>query len=390
MQHKTIGISHHPRKVLTMWNRIFAIISKELRQLSRDRMSFGLIVMIPLIQLSLFGYAINTDARLLPAGLLDMEQSSYSRALLQAAEASQVVRFEQQYFTLPEAEAAITRGEVKAVLYIPADMDGRLQRRTQPGTPVSMTEPIAQWLVDGTDTVVAGSIQGLRNMPLDEIRDQAFSLPVPTMEVVQYFNPEQRTVVNIVPGLLGIILTMTMVLFTSAAIVREREQGNMEFLITTPVQPFELMLGKIVPYVLVGMIQIAIILGAGNLVFDVPIRGGLDYLALAALLFIFASLTLGLVISTIAKTQLQAMQMTVFVLLPSILLSGFLFPYEAMPVPAQWIAEVLPATHFMRMSRGIILRDADIFSLQFDALALIGFTVVGLMVASSRFSKRLN
>lgn len=376
-----------------MWNRIFAIISKELRQLSRDRMSFGLIVMIPLIQLTLFGYAINTDARLLPAGLLDMEQSSYSRALIQAVEASQVVRFEQQYFSLPEAEAAITRGEIKAVLYLPPDLDGRLVRRvadqSSANNPVA-AEPLAQWLVDGTDTVVAGSIRGLRNMPLNEIRDQAYSLPTPTMEVVQYFNPEQRTVVNIVPGLLGIILTMTMVLFTSAAIVREREQGNMEFLITTPVQPFELMLGKIVPYVLVGFIQIAIILGAGNLVFDVPVRGRLDYLAMAAFLFICASLTLGLVISTIAKTQLQAMQMTVFVLLPSILLSGFLFPFEAMPVPAQWIAEVLPATHFMRMSRGIILRDADIFSLQFDALALIALTVVGLIVASSRFSKRLN
>lgn len=379
-----------------MWNRIFAIISKELRQLSRDRMSFGLIVMIPLIQLTLFGYAINTDARLLPAGVLDMEQSSYSRALIQAVEASQVVRFEQQYFSLPDAEAAITRGEIKAVLYLPPDLDGRLARRlVEQNTLVStgvatITEPIAQWLVDGTDTVVAGSIRGLRNLPLNEIRDQAYTLPVPTMEVVQYFNPEQRTVVNIVPGLLGIILTMTMVLFTSAAIVREREQGNMEFLITTPVQPFELMLGKIAPYVLVGFIQIAIILGAGHLVFDVPVRGRLDFLAMAAFLFICASLTLGLVISTIAKTQLQAMQMTVFVLLPSILLSGFLFPFEAMPVPAQWIAEVLPATHFMRLSRGIILRDADIFSLQFDALALIVFTVLGLIVASSRFSKRLN
>lgn len=353
-------------------------------------MTFGLIVMIPLIQLTLFGYAINTDTRLLPAGILDMEQSSYSRALVQAVEASQVVQFKQQYFTLPEAEAAITRGEVKAVLYLPADMDARLIRRAQAGDQTGMSEPVGQWLTDGSDTVVAGSIRSLRNMPLNEIHNQAYDFPTPSMEVVMYFNPEQRTVVNIVPGLLGIILTMTMVLFTSAAIVREREQGNMEFLITTPVQPFELMLGKIAPYVFVGFIQIAIILGAGNLVFDVPIRGRLDYLAIAALLFIFASLTLGLVISTIAKTQLQAMQMTVFVLLPSILLSGFLFPFEAMPIPAQWIAEVLPATHFMRMARAIILRDAEIFSLQSDALALITFTIIGLIVASKRFSKRLN
>ncbi len=373
-----------------MWNRIWAIVTKELRQLSRDRMSFGLIVMIPLIQLMLFGYAINTDARQLPAGVVDLEQSSYSRALILAAEASQVVQFTAQYSSMIEAEAAITRGEVKAVLYLPSDLDGRLLRRRAAGENPELSEPLGQWLVDGSDTVVASSIRGLRNMPLQEVVDQAFVPGSPTLEVVQYFNPEQRTVVNIVPGLLGIILTMTMVLFTSAAIVREREQGNIEFLITTPVQPFELMLGKIVPYVLVGFVQIAIILGAGNLVFDVPVRGRLDYLAMAAMLFILASLTLGLVISTIAKSQLQAMQMTVFVLLPSILLSGFLFPFEAMPRPAQVFAEALPATHFMRMSRAIILRDADIFSLQYDALALLAITAVGLLIASSRFSKRLN
>ncbi|MDO8272359.1 MAG: ABC transporter permease [Gammaproteobacteria bacterium] len=373
-----------------MWNRIWAIVTKELRQLSRDRMSFGLIVMIPLIQLMLFGYAINTDARQLPAGVVDMEQSSYSRALILATEASQVVQFTSQYSSMVEAEAAITRGEVKAVLYLPSDLDGRLLRRRAAGENPELSEPLGQWLVDGSDTVVASSIRGLRNMPLQEVVDQAFVPSSPTLEVVQYFNPEQRTVVNIVPGLLGIILTMTMVLFTSAAIVREREQGNIEFLITTPVQPFELMLGKIVPYVLVGFVQIAIILGAGNLVFDVPVRGRLDYLAMAAMLFILASLTLGLVISTIAKSQLQAMQMTVFVLLPSILLSGFLFPFEAMPRPAQVIAEMLPATHFMRMARAIILRDADIFSLQYDALALLAITAVGLLIASSRFSKRLN
>lgn len=375
---------------LPMWNRIWAIVTKELRQLSRDRMSFGLIVMIPLIQLMLFGYAINTDARQLPAGVVDMEQSSYSRALILATEASQVVQFTSQYSSMVEAEAAITRGEVKAVLYLPSDLDGRLLRRRAAGENPELSEPLGQWLVDGSDTVVASSIRGLRNMPLQEVVDQAFVPSSPTLEVVQYFNPEQRTVVNIVPGLLGIILTMTMVLFTSAAIVREREQGNIEFLITTPVQPFELMLGKIVPYVLVGFVQIAIILGAGNLVFDVPVRGRLDYLAMAAMLFILASLTLGLVISTIAKSQLQAMQMTVFVLLPSILLSGFLFPFEAMPRPAQVIAEMLPATHFMRMARAIILRDADIFSLQYDALALLAITAVGLLIASSRFSKRLN
>ncbi|WP_415776105.1 ABC transporter permease [Shewanella oncorhynchi] len=378
-----------------MWRRIFAIVVKELRQLSRDRMTFGMIVMIPLVQLMLFGYAINTDARHLPAGLVNLSDSAYSRALVKAVEATQVVDFKQRYLSAAEAEAAITRGEVKAVLYLPADLDERLVRHPsfvgqQYLAQSYIAQPAGQWLVDGSDTVVASTIRSLRQMPLDEVAGRALKTAIPSFEVVQYFNPEQRSVVNIVPGLLGVILTMTMVMFTSAAIVREREQGNMEFLITTPVRPLELMLGKIVPYVIVGFVQVTIILSAGHLLFDVPIRGGLDSIALAAMLFIYASLTLGLVISTIAKTQLQSMQMTVFILLPSILLSGFMFPYEAMPIAAQWIAEALPATHFMRMSRAIVLRDAQVMDLQFDALWMIGFTCIGLLIASMRFSKRLD
>lgn len=378
-----------------MWRRIFAIVVKELRQLSRDRMTFGMIVMIPLVQLMLFGYAINTDARHLPAGLVNLSDSAYSRALVKAVEATQVVDFKQRYLSAAEAEAAITRGEVKAVLYLPADLDERLVRHPsfvgqQYLAQSYIAQPAGQWLVDGSDTVVASTIRSLRQMPLDEVAGRSLKTAMPSFEVVQYFNPEQRSVVNIVPGLLGVILTMTMVMFTSAAIVREREQGNMEFLITTPVRPLELMLGKIVPYVMVGFVQVTIILSAGHLLFDVPIRGGLDSIALAAMLFICASLTLGLVISTIAKTQLQSMQMTVFILLPSILLSGFMFPYEAMPIAAQWIAEALPATHFMRMSRAIVLRDAQVMDLQFDALWMIGFTCVGLFIASMRFSKRLD
>ncbi|MBI1676157.1 ABC transporter permease [Shewanella sp. DW31] len=378
-----------------MWRRIFAIVVKELRQLSRDRMTFGMIVMIPLVQLMLFGYAINTDARHLPAGLVNLSDSAYSRALVKAVEATQVVDFKQRYLSAAEAEAAITRGEVKAVLYLPADLDERLVRHPsfvgqQYLAQSYIAQPAGQWLVDGSDTVVASTIRSLRQMPLDEVAGRSLKTAIPSFEVVQYFNPEQRSVVNIVPGLLGVILTMTMVMFTSAAIVREREQGNMEFLITTPVRPLELMLGKIVPYVMVGFVQVTIILSAGHLLFDVPIRGGLDSIALAAMLFICASLTLGLVISTIAKTQLQSMQMTVFILLPSILLSGFMFPYEAMPIAAQWIAEALPATHFMRMSRAIVLRDAQVMDLQFDALWMIGFTCIGLLIASVRFSKRLD
>lgn len=224
-----------------MWARILAIMLKELRQLSRDRMTFGMIVMIPLVQLLLFGYAINTDARHLPAGLVDMSASSYSRALVQAVKATQVVDFKAKYASIEQAEAAITSGEVRAVLYLPADLNARLVNhpafdRRQSDS--QLTRPVAQWLVDGSDTVIAAAIRSLRSMPLDEVAGFSSQNRVPSFEVVQYFNPEQRTVVNIVPGLLAVILTMTMIMFTSAAIVREREQGNMEFLITTRSNPW--------------------------------------------------------------------------------------------------------------------------------------------------------
>jgi len=351
-----------------------------------------MIVMIPLLQLMLFGYAINTDIRHVPAGIIDMSQTTYSRAVTQTIIATQAVDFQYQYYSIEQAEKAITNGEVKAVLYLPLDLPQRLLIHpafdAKQGSS-QITRPVGQWLLDGSDTMVAATIRSLRNLPLDEVANRSASMSVPTFEVVEYFNPEQRSVVNIVPGLLAVILTMTMIMFTSAAIVREQELGNMEFLIATPVRPLELMLGKIIPYILVGLIQVAIILSAGHWIFAVPVRGGLDSLLLASFLFICASLSLGLVISTIAKTQLQAMQLTIFVLMPSILLSGFMFPYEAMPIGAQWVSEALPATHFIRMVRGIVLREAEVMSLSQDALWLLGFTCLGVLLAAKRFNKHL-
>ncbi len=375
-----------------MWARINAVLFKEFRQLARDRMTFAMIVMIPLVQLLLFGYAINTDVRHVPAGVVDLSSSQISRTLIQSVNASQAVDIRQAYSSLSQAESALVAGEIKAIFYIPSDMYQRLIRHpafntNNKNTP--LTRPIAQWIVDGSDTLVASTVRSLRAMPLSELAGKAVSTSVPSFEVVQYFNTEQRTVINIVPGLLAVILTMTMIMFTSAAIVREREHGNMELLITTPIKPMELMIGKIIPFVLVGLIQVTIILIVGHFLFGVPVRGGLFTLFAAALLFIFASLTLGLVISTIAKTQLQAMQLTVFILLPSILLSGFMFPYDAMPEAAQWIAEALPATHFMRMVRAIVLKGASLLMLQKDVIWLSVFTIVGICVASLRFHKRL-
>ena len=209
-------------------------------------------------------------------------------------------------------------------------------------------------------------------------------------EVRPYYNPERRTPVNIIPGLMGVILTMTMILFTSVAIVRERERGNLELLINTPLSSTELMVGKVIPYIVIGMLQLALILAVGRLLFDVPVRGSVADLYLAASAFIAANLALGLLISTAAKTQFQAMQMMVFILLPSILLSGFMFPFDGMPKFAQYIGEALPNTHFIRLTRGIMLRDASLAELTSDLLYLLGFTVVAMGIAAMRFTKRLD
>lgn len=377
-------------------SRILAIVSKELTQLRRDRMTFGMVVMIPLIQLLLFGFAINTNIRHIPVALVDQSNTGLSRVLVQTISATQVVHFSERYATPDEAEAAIIRADVRAALIIPPDLSQRVARHpavglgSPPATDEMTSRPVAQWVVDGSDTMIAAAIKGLRAMPLQELFKQPANRSMPTFEVALYFNPEQRTVVNIVPGLVGVILTMTMIMFTSAAIVRERERGNMEMLINTPVRSMELMLGKIVPYVFIGFVQVAIILGLGYWVFHVPVNGGLWPLAVVTGVFIAASLSLGLVISTLANNQLQAMQMTVFILLPSILLSGFMFPYEGMPEVAQYIAESLPATHFMRAIRGVVLRDAGLADLQAETLWLLVFTVAGLLVASLRFKKRLD
>lgn len=378
-------------------NRIGAVFSKELKHLARDRMTFGMIIMIPLVQLLLFGYAINTDVRHIPTGVVDDSGSAYGRQITQIVSSTQVVQFQQHYSSIKAAERAITRGEVQAVLVLPNDLVTRMDqsgflRNTDPSATRQTADTVAvgEWLVDGSDTMITAAIQGLRQLPLQELINLPAAQVTPTFAVVPYFNPEQRNVVNIAPGLLAIILTMTMTLFTSTSLVRERELGNMELLITTPIHPIELMLGKIIPYIFVGLIQASIVLSLSHWVFAVPINGSLLTILFATLLFIAASLVLGLLISTRAKTQMQAMQMTFFIMLPSILLSGFMFPFVGMPQLAQWIAEILPATHFMRAIRGIVLREAALLDLWKDIAWLAGFAVLGLLLAAMSFNKRLD
>jgi len=357
--------------------RIFAIVMKELRQLSRDRLTFGMIVGIPAMQLVLFGYAINMDVRHLSAGVADLSQTAASRQLIMDMAQTQVIDFNYQAADVFELESLMRQGKIVAGFYIPPDFE---RRRLQP------ERSAIHLLVDGSDTVVQGAVARIAQSG----RVSPYNDRPPLMEIRNYYNPERRSPVNTVPGLIGVILTMTMTLFTAVAIVRERERGNLELLITTPVRSAELMLAKILPYVFIGLLQVSLVLVLGVLLFDVPLRGALIDVYRVCLVFIVANLALGLVISTVAQTQFQAMQMTFFFLLPSILLSGFMFPFDGMPRAAQWIAEILPMTHFMRLIRGVVLRGATLQELSTE-LAILGlFIVVAMTIAVARFNKTLD
>jgi ABC-2 type transport system permease protein len=360
--------------------RILAVLRKEVWQLKRDHLTFGMIVGIPVIQLLLFGYAINTDVRNLRTAVADQAQTHLSRELVARLGQTQVAKIVEEVHSAEELEEQLRRGDIAIGVYIPPDFDRRVLDRERAAV---------QLLVDGTDPTISGVANQLRMMPLSF--DTVASVPPGSeFEVRTYYNPERRTPVNIVPGLMGVILTMTMILFTGVAIVRERERGNLELLINTPVSSAELMIGKVIPYILIGMIQLGLILFVGHLLFQVPVRGSIVDLYVAATLFIAANLSLGLLISTAVKTQFQAMQLTVFILLPSILLSGFMFPFDGMPRFAQWLGEVLPTTHFIRMTRGIMLREATLADLVPEVLALSTFLVAAMTAAALRFHKTLD
>jgi len=357
--------------------RIFAVVVKELRQLSRDRLTFGMIVGIPALQLVLFGYAINMDVRHLSAAVADLSQTAASRQFVQDLAQTQVIDINFQVGDVPELERLMRQGEIVAGIYIPPDYERRLRQPERSAV---------QLLIDGSDTVVGGAVAGMaRSLRMSPYEDRP-----PAMEIRTYYNPERRSPVNTVPGLIGVILTMTMTMFTAVAVVRERERGNLELLINTPVRSFELMFAKILPYVFIGLIQVSLVLFLGHLLFDVPLRGALIDVYRACLVFIVANLTLGLLFSTLAHTQFQAMQMTFFLILPSVLLSGFMFPFDGMPRAAQWVAEVLPMTHFIRLIRGIILRGATLWDMSSELIVLGSIIAVTMTIAVLRFSKRLD
>jgi ABC-2 type transport system permease protein len=361
-------------------SRLFAVMRKELLQLRRDRITFGMVIGVPIGQILLFGYAINTDVRNLEAAVANQAETHLSRQFVAEMDQTQVLDLKYFVKSAAELEDLLREGAISVGVLIPPDFDRRV---------VDRSRGAAQLLVDGGDPTVLGVANQLAAMPL------AFDvMPEVTngrsLEVRAFYNPERRTAVNIVPGLIGVILTMTMMLFTSVAIVRERERGNLELLINTPVSNLELMVGKLLPYVAIGLLQLALIAAVGRLLFDVPVRGSVAELYIAALLFIAANLALGLFISTAAKTQFQAMQITIFFLLPSILLSGFMFPFAGMPKFAQYLGEILPNTHFIRLTRGIMLRDASLYELRSEVLALAVFTLIAMLLAIKRFSRTLD
>ncbi len=334
----------------------------------------------------LFGFAINTDVRDLPAAVADQANTSASRAVVAAVEASGVVRLVGRVAGPEDLERRLADGSIVVGLYLPPDFESRLVDG----------RPIGQLLVDGSDPVVQNASRALQQAGLAELLGRvvppaaAAGATGPVLALRAFYNPERRSPVFIVPGLCGVILTLTMVLFTAVAIVRERERGNLELLITTPVQSLELMLGKILPYVAVGYLQVSLIIGIGVALFDVPVRGSLVDFYAGAGLFVVSILTLGLLISTLAATQFQAFQMTFMSFLPQLLLSGFMFPFDGMPREAQLLAEVFPLTHFLRIVRGIVLRDADLALMADDIWPLLIFFAVVMALATARFNKRLD
>lgn len=360
--------------------RIFAITSKELKQLYRDRPSFIMVAGIPLFMIILFGYAINLDVRNLSAAVANQSGSELSYQLVDELQASQIVHITRNVQDELELVKLLDTGKIKVGIFIPADFERRITDKSRNAV---------QIMIDGSDPSITRVASNITNLSFSAHTGQAVSqFGFFTTRV--YYNPESRSAMFIVPAVSGVILQLTMVLFTAIAIVRERERGNMEMLISTPIKRYELMIGKILPFIIIGLIQASIIFLTGFLLFDVYVQGTLLDLYTAALLFISAVLALGLLISTIAKNQFQAMQMTLFTLLPSIFLSGYMFPFDGMPQTAQWIGRMLPLTHYIALIRGIVLRGVAIRELPDHIHALMGFFVVFLLIAILRFKKQLD
>ena len=374
--------------------RMLSIAWKELIQVRRDRLTMGMMVGIPLLQLLLFGYAINTDVRHIATVVFDQDQSAESRGFVRRMEATRFYDVVGHVRSYDDIGVALRSRKAMVALVVPP----RFGADVEAGRTAQL-----QLVVDGSDpqvvssaTNTAVSLAAARSSTLAVERLQRLGIPqtasaqVIAMEPTTWYNPDLRTAVFVVPGLVGVILTMTLVMFTAMGIARERERGTLEQLIVSPIRGIELTVGKILPYIAVGYLQMTLVLLAGSIVFDVSIVGSVGLLYGLSAFFIAACLALGLFFSTLAKTQQQAMQMSFFFLLPNILLSGFMFPWEAMPAPARWLSMALPLTHYLRVIRGVVLKGASLVELRYELFWLIGLLTLLTVVASLRFRKKLD
>jgi ABC-2 type transport system permease protein len=364
------------------WRRTWAMLIKEFIQLKRDRVSFAMIIMIPLVQLLLFGYAINTNPRHLPTAVLLQEQSDLGRSILKAIQNTAYFDVTHIVQDKTEFDHLLASGAVLFAIEIPANFERAVRRGDRPALLVA---------ADATDPVAAGSAMAALGTLVQTALQHDRAVPdgaAPPFEIRTHarYNPAA----NIVPGLVGTILTMTMLIFTALSVTREIERGAMESLLAMPITPVEIMLGKIIPYIIVGFVQAALIIAIGIGLFGVPLLGSLLLLALLSTLFITTNLSIGYTFSTIAQNQLQAMQMSMMFFLPNILLSGFMFPFAGMPAWAQWIGEFLPLTHYLRIVRGIMLKGAAIADLRYDTLALAALMLIAMIIAITRFRRTLD
>lgn len=369
------------------FRRLRALLRKESIQMRRDRLTFAMMLGIPLIQLMLFGFAINTDPKELPAALVAPTQDRFTRAMVSALELTGYYRFIATDATAQEAEEMIVRGDVAFVVTVPSDFGRRVERQDNATLLIE---------ADATDpSVASGAISTLGTVASEALEREA-GLAVagtdPPLSIIVHrrYNPEGITQYNIVPGLLGVILQLTMVMMTAMALTRETERGTMENLLSMPATPLEIMLGKVVPYLVVGAVQVAVVLIAAKAVFSVPFVGNLWLILLGVFVFVLALVILGYLISTVSRTQMQAMQLTFFFFLPSLLLSGFMFPYRGMPIWAQYLGEIFPLTHFLRLIRAIMLKGADAITVSGPLIALSGFVFVLSVLSLLRFRRTLD
>ncbi|HEV2512906.1 ABC transporter permease [Bosea sp. (in: a-proteobacteria)] len=370
--------------------RLGAVLAKEFVQMRRDRITFAMMLVVPIVQLLLFGYAINNDPKGLPAAVLALGQDRYTRSVVAALEVSGYYRFVKRPESAAEAESLMARGAISFLVTIPSDFGMRVERGDEPRILVEAdaTDPAASSnAVGALQTIASRALT--RALGTDELKREQSDSAL-SFVVHRRYNPEGITQYNIVPGLLGVILQMTMVMMTAMALTREIERGTMENLLAMPATPGEIMLGKVLPYLAVGSVQVAVVLSAAKLLFGVPFLGSLGLLLTCVTIFVLALVLLGYTISTMARTQLQAMQLTFFFFLPSLLLSGFMFPYAGMPLWAQWLGEIFPLTHFLRVVRAIMLKGADLGDIGLEVFYLTIFVPIYAGIALMRFRSTLD